>query len=867
MLSKRYWGNNHTIKNSLRLRGVFYLLCYNKSNMKKYLFFVLILILFVFIFQTTGLINNLQKVFASANGYIGYSATQSNNGDSYGFALVGGPANTSGTLHKQSGSGSWTTQSNWIKTDSSGNANKGPWTCSNGADDPQVNVYISWPDGSKTNSASHHCNYSTGEQSTITTNAGTGTLTINGSFGTYTMTNSGNPYSQIRSLTQDEINQISITVYKPGLFSDTPVVSGAKINQSFNLPVWTYGVRVDKMPSGWGMVVDGPFFCNLSVKPDGKSSCLIGFYTDVHWLGTNATTSPGNNKRYPVTTQAEQGPAAVLPQPNPAMASVTYQKILTDLTGTIKKGKYGNLISNNSIGSVKTFSYGGKRYLLVVESDTISKTSDILVYNIVNPLTPTLMKDNKLPFYIGSSPIISLDNYKYFFTSNPLVSQNSSTMNVFQFDPSGTITFVNSYPNMYADYLFNIKDKVYAGIFYHEQKNPTEKTYPGDPVVAGIGTINVGNGEDAVNGTTQTIPDWTNPILFYDITTNPNFSDSNIIGGYRHKLSSSFDAGEFFREPVSNLNIYNGSPVYTSGNSSYLVTMWGRSVHRTHSTSDNLTVLDISDISNPKAVMDESLSDIFGTTKDNTRVENTCLDNDGENYPIFSLSDGRVVIIYNHRPADLAMFDTTGCYMDSLRPDGGFLIRFARVRGGIIGFDISDGDGKLNFSEVPNSRQVLSECSGASSVIGPNSCGSDAKNINFGTPLTFDNGLLIGSQGKIALISDSNGFSYMNTSSEFDKFLSNIATTIPYAQNKSNPAFSVASLNQIDSKTFALYVGDQYHLQVMKISLASSVGSPVSGGGTVTISGNIPTSTLQNLQQSLFSFQNLLNAFKKILGK
>ncbi len=146
--------------------------------MKKYLFFVFLLILVVFIFKTTGLTANLQKVFASAdNGSIAYSASQNNSGDTYSFALVGGPANTSGTLNKQSGSGGWTATSNWIKTDSSGNANKGPWTCSGGADDPAVTVYISWPDGSQTNSVSHHCNYSTGGQTT--TASGNGSVVLN----------------------------------------------------------------------------------------------------------------------------------------------------------------------------------------------------------------------------------------------------------------------------------------------------------------------------------------------------------------------------------------------------------------------------------------------------------------------------------------------------------------------------------------------------------------------------------------------------------------------------------------------------------------------------------------------------------------
>jgi len=69
--------------------------------------------------------------------------------------VSGGPASTCGELHTFR-NGSWITASNWICTDASGNATKGPWTwagtASDQTDDPS---YILWPDTSETTRAKH----------------------------------------------------------------------------------------------------------------------------------------------------------------------------------------------------------------------------------------------------------------------------------------------------------------------------------------------------------------------------------------------------------------------------------------------------------------------------------------------------------------------------------------------------------------------------------------------------------------------------------------------------------------------------------------------------------------------------------------
>jgi hypothetical protein len=76
------------------------------------------------------------------------------SGDLY-YYVTGGPPNTCGELNTYR-NGSWLFASNWLCTDSSGNATKGPWswsgTPSDQTDEP---AFIRWPNGNTTNNADH----------------------------------------------------------------------------------------------------------------------------------------------------------------------------------------------------------------------------------------------------------------------------------------------------------------------------------------------------------------------------------------------------------------------------------------------------------------------------------------------------------------------------------------------------------------------------------------------------------------------------------------------------------------------------------------------------------------------------------------
>ena len=71
------------------------------------------------------------------------------------YYVTGGPPNTCGELNSYR-NGAWIYGANWLCTDSSGNATKGPWTW-NGTPSDQTDepAYIRWPDGTTTNNALH----------------------------------------------------------------------------------------------------------------------------------------------------------------------------------------------------------------------------------------------------------------------------------------------------------------------------------------------------------------------------------------------------------------------------------------------------------------------------------------------------------------------------------------------------------------------------------------------------------------------------------------------------------------------------------------------------------------------------------------
>jgi hypothetical protein len=98
----------------------------------------------------------IRKILPLASGGTAtFSQTMFGIGDSYSFSVSSAPHSVSGDLYKSTDGGStWAETTGWIQTDSTGNGTNGPWTC-NSANG--TSVYIKWPDGTQTNTASYVC--------------------------------------------------------------------------------------------------------------------------------------------------------------------------------------------------------------------------------------------------------------------------------------------------------------------------------------------------------------------------------------------------------------------------------------------------------------------------------------------------------------------------------------------------------------------------------------------------------------------------------------------------------------------------------------------------------------------------------------
>jgi len=109
------------------------------------------------LFVLASLVLILQAGSSWAQGGTGSFNTNINwqNSPDLYYNINGAPASVCGDLHANRNGAGYTVTSNWVCTDGSGNATRGPWTWANQNGDEDAYVYISWPGGSSTNTAHH----------------------------------------------------------------------------------------------------------------------------------------------------------------------------------------------------------------------------------------------------------------------------------------------------------------------------------------------------------------------------------------------------------------------------------------------------------------------------------------------------------------------------------------------------------------------------------------------------------------------------------------------------------------------------------------------------------------------------------------
>jgi hypothetical protein len=653
-------------------------------------------------------------------------------------------------------------------------------------------------------------------------------------------TGRGNTFQRTRDATTDEISGLSFSVTQDLTYSSKLMASGVKVGQAVSVPTSYRYYITQKSGSDVYFTTDGGCYGGqgISVTAGGITTCGAGI--NISNEGQGGSEDDIHNP----FEGAVQGPAATLPQYNNSVVTAQFQKILLDVSTD----------TSTSILDSQVYTYQGKSYLLVSVSAGYRLDANkvrisrykIYTFDISQPLSPKLLKttdiDGGYNYSFSKSGWIVLDNYKYIIAFEK----------IFSFDPSGSLTVVREVMSLTCALgrvtycppdniavplsLFKVGDKVYLAAY---AKNNTT-LYPNNDFNTEEGVWQEGSGDN------KTLM-YTNAILFFDVTSgNFNIGKSQIISGYRTKAVTSFDWTERITGPDGD----RSKPfIINTGGKTYfgMSLSWG--VHSLHNNSANLVVLDVSNISNPVVVADGSLSwevaKIFNQVWDLTRLEKTYLDYRTSFTTIVDPASNTAVHFYSDNIASLALFTPV------FGPFQGENLNKTRVRDIIMG-DTLSGSSPI-FSEMNGTRTVICEQIGGDEGVGASRCGtrvSKTNTINFGSLIAYKSGLVVSSAGKTAVISN-NQIAFSDTSAEFLK----------YKDLPANARFSSAAIVSAGNKTFAVYANQLQHLEVVKITVSSTLqGTEGGGSGGDTTVVTPPTKTT-------FSFESLLRIFRRTLGK
>jgi hypothetical protein len=691
----------------------------------------------------------------------------------------------------------------------------------------------------------------------------TGSLVIQIS-GAGRVVNDGRTYSFVkdREATQEEINSLTFKIFSHTTYVDTVVKTGVKAGQTVTLPAGNYIVNQTNT-SGANAYFPASYGCyagDASISSGETFTCsgVVNLVANPGGVGGGSETNIVNPY-----AGAVAGPSATLPTLNSSVATATFQKIVLDLSNA--KTTINGYTYRSMINDMVQYKMGGKNYLLVKTSLTANSTGSIYVYDITNPLAPVFLKQNTVDLSsndMANPQFIILDDYPYFILTNA-----GKTTEVFKLDATGSISLVKTLDISTASpiYLVRVGNKVYLAAYAADNST----LYPNnDPYKNGIVTKDAVNNEGS--GRRQ-VPAYTNAILFYDVTNginSPNKSD--IISGMRVKNQNSFDLTEDITWPYSSKA--NNSFVLNFSNDTYFGMYWYWIVHRLHSSSKNLMVLNVTDIFNPTLVVDgqndSEVAKIFNQSLDITPLENGWLDYQSSFVTLIDATTKTAVHWYDVHVAGLGLFAPT-FDANTVREN----LNKARLRDYVAGYSLTSSTPV--FNEISGTRTVVCEQRGGDEDTN-NACGRKGdsnypfNSIDFGQPIAYKSGLIISSTGKIGLISG-NQISFADTSAEFLKyknFLDNAEVYSGNYQGNTN-SFPVADgiIASAGNNSFAVFVNKDYHVELVKIVTSSSIPTSGGGGGGIGANGNVSTTTLQTLQQSLFSFQNLLNIFKRIYAK
>lgn len=702
-----------------------------------------------------------------------------------------------------------TNQSTWVSSNP-GYVNphpivKGTFVSQNCIGDNQnITVYAFYGSLSKSAVAGSLC-------ASSSNSLGKGNITISARFGV--LDSLSGSLTSARDLTQEEKDLVSVKLLKRGDFFPyfySLVKSGVKLDTATSIDVYSTDLAIsqESLPAGWG------FARSYSCKPvvGQSTTCRIELFKD----------QIDHTSDYGVDTT--EGPAATLPSFIPSLVQAQLQETILNLSGTYE-----------GIMDMKMIKVSEKQILLVMAK--VSGGVSVYSYDATNPENPLLLHENKIGSYLvnyNTSKLVALDDYPYVLISNLARQPNPNYQGVDywtytgQIDSSGKLTQVSL--------IRFAKD-------YSEQESFNNNSP--------LALFNIGTKTYLVT----THKAW-GPLAFFDVTNGVDLSDSKIISQF------SFDDTSLRGvDPVRQGAIdWSNVKVITSGGKTYVVANktgtgsgWFHAI-----ASDSMIVADISNINSPVVAVAKNISPMFNHEWQLNDMEKKYFNLENPYPSNITLIDGASSKAIHFYSLDEELStNSANVYQDK---DAGEVLPKLRLRDIIAGYTIK---GDNVFQEIGGTRMVVCEQRGSSFGRQSDHCGDGIrsestdpgsgtptknpyKSIDLGIPLDMKNGVIISSKGKVALMTSS-GILFADTSSAFGG--GNLIDAILY---------------QKDSKNFYAFVADSKKVKSVKLTFSQNVQSGGGGGGSVD-GGSDTGTTATSVTAPAFSFENLVNIFRRIL--
>lgn len=488
-----------------------------------------------------------------------------------------------------------------------------------------------------------------------------------------------------------------------------------------------------------------------------------------------------------------EGPEATLPQFSSGLASAQFQKNVLDLSS-------GNILD------VKLMKFSGKPFLLILAKSSSSIV--VNVYDISNPQNPSLLKENNIvgSSYHAAGKLVTLDNYSQIFITgltrqpNPSYGSVDYWTYVGKIDSSGklTQTALTRWAKDYQESQAGINDNLPQDLF-----TLGEKTY-------------------LVTSDYYTLK-------FFDVSSSTDHTDSKMISQYD---SSGVRLALQRGYPWDNVEVVKFS------NKIYIVaTMASTDSGWFHANPvDFMFVIDVSNINSPTPVFaPPRVSSLFNHDWQLNAMEKKYINRD--NPSSVTLFDNVSSKVFHYFPPNEELsYNFANIYQTK---DEGEVLPKIRLRNVVAGYSIVGGSSFLQ--EVSGSRYVVCEQRGAAPYSGGTDgkrCGQGTrsgstapgtglggerpyKSIDFGIPLDMENGVIVTSLGKTALLTSS-GLSFADTSSAFG-----------------SGSFDKAVLYQKDSKNFYAFVVNSKTVKSVKLTFNQAINMPAGADAGVLVPTNV----------------------------